>query len=379
MMTGIHQNPDVAAHSILLLEKGKPPKKEGVMISSFKKSGQPTGRYALSFCLSFFVLSFGRVSEAQTRNFQMALWGNEGNQAPIDADVAFFHGGDTQPSGHSILKFSFWNTQGAWQSMVSKMKYDFSRIDAVAVDEPYWTTIGTSPLPRNVWQNPCQDNRYPRVASSYQMLQSLGQAVKQTSSRTRFWINFSEPEIQWMMDTNCPANRPITLNGSFVDVVSLDRYKILFEGPCQVTLSRPAPCLQPYYDWILAHRAYAGQQIALVPGVFVRILERRTGPVRLDDPNSQTALLAGFFNYAATMNQSCSLPLGATGFTGVFDGCLVWLVIGYPGESWTENPKTETPTQWLGEFDPNPVLQPIQAAWRSELSIPIRRNVAGNH
>lgn len=346
------------------------------MISGSKKSWCPAVRYLLSFCLGFFVLSFGPASQAQTRNFQMALWGNEGNKAPIDADVAFFHGGDTQPSGHSILKLSSWNTQGTWESMVLKMKYDFSRIDAVVVDEPYLDTIGTSPSPR---QNPCRDNRYPRIASSYQMLQSLGQALKQTSPRTRFWINFSEAEIQWMMDTKCPANRPITLNGSFVDVVSLDKYKIPFEGPCHVTLGSMAPCLQPYYDWLVAHRAYAGQQIALVPGVFVRFLERRTGPVRLEDPNSQAALLPGFFNYAKTMNQSCDLPLGTTGVTGAFDRCIIWLVIGFPGENFKENPKAEEPIQWLGEFDPNPLLQPIQAAWRSELSIPIRRNVADNH
>src|SRR5713101_4283745 len=299
MMTGIHQNLDVADRSILFLERGKSAKKEVVMISNSKKSWWPTKWYALPFCLSFFVLSLGQASQAQTRNFQMALWGNEGKQAPIDADVAFFHGGDSQPPGHSILTVSFWKTEGAWQSMVLKMKYDFSRIDAVYVDEPY-LNVGASPSANNAWQNPCQDNRYPKAASIFQMLQSLGQAVKETSSRTRFWINFSEPEIQWMMDTHCPANRPITLNGSFVDVVSMDRYRIRFEGPCRLTLPGRAPCLQPYYDWIVAHRAYPGQQIALVPGVVVQILERRTGPVQLDNPNSQAALLAGYFNYAAT-------------------------------------------------------------------------------
>jgi hypothetical protein len=268
-----------------------------------------------------------------SRNFRMALWGNETAPA-VDADMSFFFQDDTQPASpaRSILEFFPFDTKvnvsdmaQAWANMVGRNHYDFSRIDAVIIDEPYLIAAGAAPPYTSGWRNPCNDGyygiRYQDVLAAYQQFQALAQAVKRTSHATRFWINFSEPEVQWMMDPSCP----ITLSGPFVDVVSLDKYLKPFAGPCQITINQEAACVQPYYDWLVGHPAYQGQQIALVPGTFVKTDSNNN---LLTNPQNQANLLPGFFNYAARMNRSCNLPLGATGVTGIADGCPVWVVNG---------------------------------------------------
>jgi len=290
----------------------------------------------------------------------MATWGNEFSP-PVDADMGFFNEGNTQPNSptHSVLHFfpfthppirdpdpaTHWNK--LIQLPVPSMpayRYDFSHIDAVVIDEPYLNAVGlaqSGPL----WQNPCHDNRFQAVLTAHQQLQALAQAVKATAPATRFWINFSEPEVQWMLDPNCPLN----LSGPFVDVVSMDKYLAPFAGPCQVTLTQPASCVQPYYDWIVSHRASGSQQIAVLPGTFVRF---DANHMQQDDPQNQANLLAGFFSYATTMNQSCK----SIGTTGSFDGCPVWVVSGFPGANFQGGVFL-----WCGELESNPgVPEPVQ-------------------
>lgn len=306
----------------------------------------------------------------------MALWGNEFSP-PVDADMAFFNEGDTQPQSptRSVLRFVPFSNPPVrdqdpvthWNKLIQlplpskpTYRYDLNRIDAVVIDEPYLKAIGfaqSGPL----WQNPCHDNRFQAVLNAHQQLQALAQAVKVTTPTTRFWINFSEPEVQWMLDPNCPLN----LSGPFVDVVSMDKYLVPFAGPCQVTLTQPASCVQPYYDWIVSHRASSSQQIAVLPGTFVRFDANHK---QLDDPQKQADLLAGFFSYAMTLNQSCILPRESVGTTGRFDGCLVWVVMGFPGTNFQGGVSL-----WCGELESNPGVPERVQCPVSEVTAPIRR------
>jgi hypothetical protein len=309
--------------------------------------------------------------QAQTRSFQMTLWGDPFSP-PLDADLAFFGEGALQPNAptRSIIYTTDWQAAdpaAAWNATVASMAasgqpYDFNRILAVVVDEPYWDTVGTPD-----WSNPCRDARINTVQTLYQKLQALAAAVRQTpnASRVRFWINFSEPEVQWMMDSSLMnSNCPPSLNGPFVDVISMDKYWKPFPGPCQIVAKQPANCVQSYYDWMLGHRASPGQQVALIPGTFVRT----QNGVQIDQGQQQAALLSGFFNYANGINQTCDFPPGNLGFTGNFDRCPVWVVAGFPGQSFMD-----TNYLWHGELDTDPMVQPIQQVWRAELGLVVRQ------
>jgi hypothetical protein len=203
--------------------------------------------------------------------------------------------------------------------------------------------------------DPCApgDVRRPYILQAYNQLQALAAAIKQTSPRTRFWVNFESVELQWMQNGSCAniqisATQSISLNGPYIDVVSLDEYIDDF-----VTTVRPK------YDWLLAHPGYSGQQLALVPGAFVHPSGLGSSAI------AQAQILEEYFDYATTMNRSCNFPLGNTGVTGVFDGCPVWLVAGFLYQSIQDCPSCQP---FLGLADP--AAGPVQAAWLAELSKP---------
>ncbi len=276
------------------------------------------------------------------RDFLMATWDNP---AGIDADLPMVSEGDAPPvAGRYLLVLASWEApdfESAFSASLSANGYDLSRIDAVIVDEPYWNvTNGSSTGNRS---NPCvnaSDPRLPALTAAATALQTAGSVVRKLSPKTRFWVNFSEPEVQWLMSGACS----FPINGSHIDVVSLDRYGQPF-----------APLVQGFYDWIVAHRAQPGQQIALVPGIFT------------DGSNAVYVanMLSGFFAYAQAANETCDLPPGNNGTTGVRDGCLVWMVAG-----WTSATFVSPSGTYLGERDP--ASGPIRDVWVRELQLPVR-------
>jgi hypothetical protein len=287
----------------------------------------------------------------------MAIFGDL-NVGPADEDIAFMYASsdpslaaeenDGQPSGLSIMYLRP-TSSGDFnlpQKDLNNVPYDYNRIAAIFVDEPY------NIVPGPPWPDPCDpksdSGKSGNINAISNQLLTLAQKIRQQAPRTRFWVNYSEPEVQWMMDGFC------TLNNSTIDVVSMDKYQVPFAGStsCLVPQER-ASCVQPYYDWLVTHRAYPGQQIALIPGTFADSTQG-------DDAQTQALRLQGFFDYAAK-NQSCNVPLGNTGATGRADGCLIWTVIGFGAH--------QGAGIMIGEDDPGG--EPIQQLWRAQVNLPL--------
>lgn len=291
------------------------------------------GIRTFGFILLFFLAGLNCIAQ-EHRTFTMALWNNPSG---ADADIAFFNEGQPQPQGHSVLLLTSWRRDqfaDYWLQSVAP-EYDLQRIEAVLVDEPYWSTAGTPD-----WSNPCRDARKSLIDDDALRLTEVAAVIKTTSPNIRFWINFSEPEMRWMMDRQCPA----ALSGEYIDVVSLD----IYWKPFSTGLKR-------YYDWLLKHR-YDGQQVALVPGTFFRS--------DLDSPITQASLLRGFFDYANRLNHACGQHRrGAGGGKG--DKCPVWIVAGWLATSVIDSHGCS----WHGEADP--ASWPIRAAWENELAKPL--------
>jgi hypothetical protein len=316
-----------------------------------------TGNLVPAFTGPAYVPSAPITMAAAGRNFVITTFADIG-VGPADEDVAWMSGNgdpsfaanDVQPPGLSIMGVGpFAGQYSLPQKDFQGNSYDYNRVAAVYVDEPYAVAIGTS------WSNPCHDSRYQStILPFYQQLQSLANAIRQQAPKTRLWINYSEPEVQWMQDATCAANYSMAiLNSAFIDVVSMDKYSVPFPGTtaCLVP-QQSAGCVQPYYDWLVAHRAYPGQQIALVPGIWAY--------PNGSNAESQALLLQGYFDYATNQNQTCNMPLGNTGATGHADGCLVWMTIGFaPHQN----------ALGIGEDDPG--AEPIQQAWRGEVGLPL--------
>jgi len=271
----------------------------------------------------------------------MGLWNNPSG---ADADIPFFEEGDVQPDRPAILRLSSWmraDFANYWTYSLGQ-KYDFSRIRAVLVDEPFWTVLGTPD-----WSNPCRDDRNAALLEYQAQLRNVAGIVRSTSSIPRFWVNFSEPEMRWMMDRDCPA----LLNEDYIDVVSTDVYfKEFATGP------------RHYYDWLHANPSKPSQQIALTPGTFFR--------GSIDTPTQQASLLWGFFDYAAALNHNCKDPERLLSESDYFDdNCPVWIVAGWLGTTDSFNGIV-----WHGELDPKSTA--IRSVWRDELK---RRVEAGGH
>jgi hypothetical protein len=282
-----------------------------------------------------------------TRSFQMGLWFNP---AGADADIAFFTEQEQQPIGRSIFFLSgLWNPfapQGEFASKLRAYDYDWTRIAAVVIDEPYWVHTGQKDR-----ANPCRDPRDPRNEQIVQIaarVQEAATIIRDLSPATRFWVNFSVMEVQWASDSLCA----IRFNDEYIDVVSLDAYGGRFED---VAWS--------HYEWLQANRATAYQQLALVPGTFYR--------EGVDNQQVQASYLPGYFAYADSLNESCDLPAGRVGVTGLWDGCAIWIVAGWSGA-----------THHLGKDVYRGALDPaataISAAWRDKLAYPTLDPIVGS-
>jgi hypothetical protein len=291
------------------------------------------------------LLCFGLVSElaaqSGTRSFPMTLWVG-GNH---DSDIPVIWEGDPQPAGRSIVILADWAVDGP----LAAMGYDWSRIAAVEIDEPYNSVGYNTPYTCN-WDGSTWD----QVNQIYQALAAKAAELKSLSASTRFWVNFTDRQVLWMIGTGAESDGdgscPVGLNGPYIDIISIDLYYMPF-----------VPGVKFYYDWFSANPAKPDQQLALIPGTFFRI--------GVDKQATQASYLQGYFDYANTMNQNCDLALGTRGGTGYFDGCRVWMVMG-----WLAGNHTEGNTDYRGEEDPTSAS--ITGIWRAEQLVPLRADLA---
>ncbi|GFE89471.1 hypothetical protein [Steroidobacter agaridevorans] len=261
-------------------------------------------------------------ASAAIRRFEMALFGNSN---PGYTDLAWFSAGQSQPAGRAIMSLDGVYQNPNLAGYLASLGYDWSRVAAVVIDEPYWFATGATN-----WENPCApgDPRINAIWATETYLQNAAAAVKSIAPATRFWVNFSEPEMTWMQ-ASCIFNR------SYIDVISLDKYMV------------PFSTVQPYYNWIVSHRSKNSQQLALVPGTF-----HRNSP-SYQNPSTPASWLAGYFNYANSLN--------AQGW----DAPMVWLVAGFFGWDELEVIPGEF---WHGITHPTaaPILQTWQAQFNNQ-------------
>ncbi|MFL6600231.1 MAG: hypothetical protein ACJ8R9_02790 [Steroidobacteraceae bacterium] len=274
----------------------------------------------------------------------MALWVNPGSPIPTsaDTDILSFYEGQEQPAGRSIMILVSWLTDP-----LPAGRYDWSRIVAVEVDEPYSSLrLGTATCQ---WDATAWD----QINQRQQILAARATELESLAPFARFWVNFTDLEVTWMMggwDSSQPEdNCPVPLNKSYIDVISVDIYGRQFGANVKWA-----------YDWFLNNRATPHQQVALIPGTFYG------AGVSAD---AAASYLPGYFDYANSANQHCDLPLGDRGITGNFDRCPVWIVMG-----WLSGNYPPGTTQYVGELDPT--AGKIQDKWRGELGLPLRADLA---
>ena len=294
------------------------------------------------------IAASGESLGQSTRSFQMGMWPGTcpGPQCPavgVDTDIVSFGDKDPQPSsGRSIVLTLDFNTP------LSTRNYDWSRVVAVEVDEPY----GPQDDPRidSIIKYPdgrpaCQGDPTPYIAPIDALLAQRASELKALAPKARFWVNLTSDEAHWIGTCGTPQK----FNRTYIDVLSADWYYA------------DVAVLQPFYSIVAANRPKPDQQLALIPGTFYR-----NGR---DDPVTQATHFQTYFPFANAMNQSCNLPLGPRGVTGSFDRCPVWIVFG-----WLSGDVQINGTGYVGELDPNSGA--IRNAWRNELSLPLAAPLA---
>lgn len=281
-------------------------------------------------------------TSAQTRAFQMALYAETDLQPGPDTDIPMFLAGQKQPAGRSIL------IRNAWDNVISADEYYWPRIVAVLIDEPYHDFDN---LPTSCWTT---DN-VRDVNHVAETLATRAAELKAISPRTRFWVNLARPQLDWAKSGQCPSDAalaPVNVNEPYIDVISVDIYDRPF-----------GTSVRPYYDWLKTHRAKPEQQMALAPATHHHPNDSRA------TRDSIASDLDGYFNYANDANQSCDLPLGSVWRTGIFDGCRVWMVMG-----WLAGDHVSTDGTFIGLR--NPASEVIAEAWKAELAKPLRPDLA---
>lgn len=301
------------------------------------------------------------------RTYRMSLFFQ--NTVNADTDFGWIRPGfgQTQQSGYSILElldlyFDYINGVSSnlpTPSTLNSMGYDWSRIVAVIIDEPYLNALKDNYVKgRSTSPSPCVLSSYgqrnpdgasqmqanlQKIAKVEQFLRSAAEAVKAVSPKTRFWVNFSNHEMDWM--STCHLNQP------YIDVVSLDIYRNNFSN------------IRPYYDGLVANPASPYQQLALVPGVF----QRDAGEYSISDADA-AALLPGFFDYADEMNRNCrksSINNSMNTEPTSVNGCYVWMISGWPNFDFAY---PEGGSTYYGFY--YPTSEQIRAAWRKHMFKP---------
>jgi hypothetical protein len=292
----------------------------------------------------------GPVSAA--RNYQMTLW-RTSDVTHVDTaaytDLAWFSlDYDIQPARRAVLRIDgyYQEPEGVLEAALDSKNIDWSRIAAVWVDEPYWGALQDPTNPCTVSKG---DWRYTVALDMSAKVKRAAEIVRQRSPATRFWVNFSAHEMNWVKSQWALSDRcSLKFNDWYIDVISLDQYEG-FES------------VRHYYDWLLlstTNRATPYQQIALIPQVF-----------HLDSPSKPTPAavaldLQQFFDFAQFTNRTCNYPIGRVGRTGSADQCPLWIVAGFAGVdySWTEGGQT-----YVGMFVES--ASPIKSAWRAERNL----------
>jgi hypothetical protein len=273
---------------------------------------------------------------AQSRSFQMALWADTDSAPGVDTDIPMIYDpfGVGQPAGRSIL-IRFDRNRPFYAG-----DYDWSRIAAVLFDEPY-----------NEFRDPCWRDA-ELVKDRIQLLAQRAAELKAVAPKTRFWVNLAPRELDLMMGGACTGIGldPVYFNWPYIDVISVDHYNKRFN-----------PDVKKYYDWLMLWRAKPDQQVALIPGTFYRQGK--------DNPATAASYLQGYFDYANNANQNCNLPFGSRGLTGSFDGCPVWIVMG-----WLSHNHWQDGVEYVGERDPR--SKPIADVWQAQVALPLRPDLA---
>jgi hypothetical protein len=277
-------------------------------------------------------------AQSSTRSFQMALW--DYPTAGPNADIATFYPTEGQPAGRSIL--IGWNPTIPLNAQ--NAPFVWSGIVAMQIDEPYSTQYtSVDNVIRNADGTPaCHPaGLNAAMAPMDAMLAQRAAELKAVAPRARFWVNLTYGEALWIQACGSPQ----TFNRTYIDVISFDWYSN-FPGFQSFDAT-----IKPVLTTLLSSAPKTDQQLALTPGVF-------------SAPANQLPYLADYFNYANSMNQSCNLPLGSRGVTGIYDGCTIWAVLGFLAGNTSEGS-----TQYLGMLDPNSAA--IATAWQNELALPL--------
>jgi hypothetical protein len=292
--------------------------------------GTPTGPL-LTFLTVLVLLTGSAATYAQTntRSFQMALWTDPKHDA--DSDIAVFFGLTAQPSAGRTI----WVT-ALGGSLYSLTNIDWSRIVAVEIDEPYGSSVDN--LLKSGDNYNCQPaGLAANIASTDAALKATAAELKALAPKARFWVNFTQTEAFWMQA--CANSQ--AFNRDYIDVISTDWYDADF------------PVVDSFYAAVAVSPPKPDQQFALIPGVY-------------SAPNNQLSHLKSYFDSANFANQTCNLPLGDRGITGIFDGCPVWVVMGWLSADYFE-PRNNT--EYIGMLDP--ASTPIRSAWEAELALPL--------
>lgn len=268
-------------------------------------------------------------AQAGTRPFQMTLWECCGGRTPVvgvDVDIREFDGlapNVPQPTtGPSVMVIN-----GSYLSTLNDLSKtnasNWLQIAAVEIDEPYSSLDGELNTGNCLPPTSIQpiDNE----------LSALQAKIQAKNPKTRFWVNFTQTEANWM--TVC--TNPQEFNRAYIDVISVDWYNANFFQ------------IEPFYQIVSTYPATPHQQLALVPGVFWAT-------------NDQLGYLQSFFSYASGANDFCSLPLGPQGVTGIYDRCPVWIVMGW---------MTGDITGYSGILDGKTGAQQILSAWQTEVKL----------
>jgi hypothetical protein len=296
---------------------------------------------------SVFVVSGGPADaqSSNTRSFQMALWSDPSLDGNTDIRT-FFFGHESQPAHGPTVLIGYNPVYEYSKANVGGVIIDWSRVVAVEVDEPY-ASIDAELIASSVdkWGLSTHCANGPAQTSGIDTTLSQRAAeLKSLAPKARFWVNFTDKEAELVVSDRCWI---AVFNKSYIDVISTDWYYQDVDST--------------FYNSLAASRAKPDQQLGLIPGTFYRD--------GIDDPVTQASYLQGYFEYANTMNQSCNLPLGTRGFTGSFDRCPVWMVLGWLG------PNNQLGnTLYVGLLDSRSAA--ISTKWRQEMKLLLRPDLA---
>jgi hypothetical protein len=305
---------------------------------------------ALVAAVVFFTGSGPAYAQSNTRSFQMALW----TDPALDADTdirTFFFGHESQPAQGPTVLIGYNTAYDYALGNVGGVTIDWSRVVAVLVDEPY-SSLDSVLRNGSPGSPACQSAALNGdIAPIDAKLQKRAAELQALAPKARFWVNFTRVEAIWMQKCQSPQ----TFNRAYIDVVSADWSD---DGA-----NNDISTIQPFYSVVAANRPKPDQQLALLPGVY-------------HAPVDQLTHLQGFFDYANKTNTdpntgqlSCNLPLGPRGVTGIFDGCPMWIVVG-----WFSGTITVGNTTYVGMLAP--ASASIKTDWETELAIPLAPGLA---